>query len=1111
MAIDISGKTFDPRHNYSELVSMQGRVVSDTPLNEGAAIVDRRFRAETIDLAGFSGYPAHLPESFRVEISGGELLIHPGRYYVDGLMAENFGHGEHNFYLPLEELRSSEPVPFDSQPYLPIMEPLELEDGRYLAFLDVWKRPVTFLEDPELIDPAIGVDTSARVQTVWQVKLFAVDDGVTCNTDDEDIEGWEAFTEPSSARLSTRANPASAVDDPCLLPPEGGYRGLENRTYMVAVHDTNEDEVPLLKWSRVNGAFAGRILAQPANNTLTLEQVAKDDYLRFNAGDWAEITDDVRVLEGNPGTMVQILSVNDATNTVVLTNPLGVGEIMLMPASNAANQSIHPILRRWDQSGVVLDTDGNEIVNLDAPGSDGLIPAPEGTFIALEDGVEVAISLEGGAGEYHVSDNWSFITRYADSSVETLTEAPPQAFHHHYCRLAVLDVLGGEFVEPIFQDCRDPIGTAGCCTVVVRPGEDIQAALDSLSPEFGGCVCLKVGVHTIRRALRIRYPNVTIHGESHGAQIRNLSGESAITVQSEDGSALSGIHLSTITILNEGATKKPEGIISLRTVQDSLVEDCVMLTLEDSNQSSHHPGVGLFDCQRIRVSHCQLEGSPFGVWIDDGGEDITINNNVIRFNAKQSPGLIGIAVAKITGRARITDNDIHGFAHGVVINNQPTGPAFSTAAYSEVKGNRITLSRLASHMDAVAIECQCAYGIVSENQILLLAEDSTGVMVGGVGTLIERNRIQTEEQVETQVAVLVGSEDDDLLTGGITVAQNWFHGCRGGVVAENVIGLRIVNNDIFGDSGEELAVSVTGCTVVRIESNTMVSAALAVFTSECEDVQINSNQIHDDAAAIACERSVRVDITNNQIANCTHGGIVVLLCIARAGIIGNRLNYVGVSGASIFASSIMSLFHLGECHIESNEVLNTGVGRDEMVNQQRTVGIGALYVLEARVESNLVSYSDLLIRERVLEDRALLMQGLMEISFPFGDRRVVFLGYACQVANNKFLGRGADTLVEILSNRLNDNIRVRFERVLFNNNFIEHVGNNDDNIANGATVILNGSQASVMGNHVKSGTFFLPSFNFNGMEGPFIGNVVRGSIINHPEFPAPESGFNTQA
>ncbi|OEE67114.1 hypothetical protein A1OO_15265 [Enterovibrio norvegicus FF-33] len=1116
MAVDISGKTFDPRHNYAELVSMQGRVVSDTPLNEAAAMIDRRFRAETIDLAGFCGYPAHLPDSFRLDVVAGSLLIHPGRYYVDGLLAENFGYDEHHFSLPLEELHSEVPIPFDDQPYRPMLtsaDPgIQPEDGRYLAYLDVWKRPITFLEAPDLVDPAIGVDTSARMQTVWQVRLFGpVGEGVTCNTDDEDIEGWDAFIAPSSARLSSRANPASAVNDPCLLPPEGGYRGLENRTYMVAVHDVNEAGLPLMKWSRVNGAFAGRILAQPANNTLTLEQVAKDDYLRFSAGDWAEITDDVRVLEGLPGTMVRILSVNDAANTVVLVNPLAAGEIVLVPASTAANQTLHPILRRWDQFGVVLDTDGNEMTNLDAPASDGLIAVPEGVFIALEDGVEVALSRDAGAGEYHIGDNWSFVTRYADSSVETLTNAPPQAFHHHRCRLAVIDALNGEFVVPVFQDCRDPIGVTGCCTVVVRPGEDIQAALDSLSPEFGGCVCLKVGVHVIRRPLRIRYPNVTLHGESHGAQIRHLGNDAALLVSGEQEETLSGIHVTMISVLTGLSTEKPQGVMVFRHVQDSLIEDCRVISTRESAVPTDNPAIGLFDCERVRVAQCSLSGTQIGVWMDDGGEDLVIENNQINAhvdNGGQESGIVGVGVARLTGRVQVLGNDIQGYVRGVVINNQPLGRSFSTASYSTVMGNRIVLGRLQSNQEAVAIESACAFGVVSENQIMLAAEDSTGIMVRGLGALIERNRIQTQEQIESQIAILLGG-DDEMFTGGITVAQNWIQGCTGNIVAEQVTGLRIKNNDFAGDSGDELAVSLSECTVVNVDDNTLSGCTIGVFASQCEDIQMQNNHIVDGGAAVLCERCVRVDIANNQISNCRNGGIFVALCLARAAIIGNRLNYVGAEGKSVLASSIACIFQLGECHVESNEVLNTGVSKDEKVNPARTVGIGALFVLEARIESNLVSYSDLLTRERTLEDRALLMQGLLEIAFPLG-ATALRIGYSAQISNNKFLGRGADTVVEILSNSLIDNVHIRYERVFFNNNYVEHVGFVPDEIGQHATVVLRGFRAVVMGNQVKANTRFLPSFDFNNMQGPFVGNITTSSVINHAEFPAPQNAFNQQ-
>lgn len=88
-----------------------------------------------------------------------------------------------------------------------------------------------------------------------------------------------------------------------------------------------------------------------------------------------------------------------------------------------------------------------------------------------------------------------------------------------------------------------------------------------------------------------------------------------------------------------------------------------------------------------------------------------------------------------------------------------------------------------------------------------------------------------------------------------------------------------------------------------------------------------------------------------------------------------------------------------------------------------------------------------------------MLQGLLEISVAFGDRPFVLLGYSAQITNNKFLGRGADTLVEMLSRNISDMVRMRFERVFFSNNFVEHVGSNGDEIANGATVILTGGEA----------------------------------------------------
>jgi len=40
------------------------------------------------------------------------------------------------------------------------------------VYLDVWNREVTPLERPDLVELALGVDTSTRRQTVWQVRIL---------------------------------------------------------------------------------------------------------------------------------------------------------------------------------------------------------------------------------------------------------------------------------------------------------------------------------------------------------------------------------------------------------------------------------------------------------------------------------------------------------------------------------------------------------------------------------------------------------------------------------------------------------------------------------------------------------------------------------------------------------------------------------------------------------------------------------------------------------------------------------------------------------------------------------------------------------------------------
>src|SRR5215211_3157078 len=93
------------------------------------------------------------------------------------------------------------------------------------------------------------------IQGVAWVPRQAVPAGTTCSTDDDDVPGWLDVVRPSDGRLTTHEVEIPPSDDPCELPPEGGYRGLENQTYRVEIHEGGQPGgAATCKWSRENAS-----------------------------------------------------------------------------------------------------------------------------------------------------------------------------------------------------------------------------------------------------------------------------------------------------------------------------------------------------------------------------------------------------------------------------------------------------------------------------------------------------------------------------------------------------------------------------------------------------------------------------------------------------------------------------------------------------------------------------------------------------------------------------------------------------------------------------------------------------------------------------------------
>lgn len=491
MSGDYTRFTHRPERNFSSVLMQQGRVQLDADWNEQSDILQRRLRVQAMDTFGRCAVPEPTtPEAFKlVPLAGppADLSIDSGRLYLDGLLAEIF---------------AGESFTYRSQKYYPDPPALPTS-GEAIAYLDVWDREVTYLEDADLLEKALGgPDTTTRQQTVWQVKWHAAEDA-RCGRD------LDALFPPSGARATTSAIAPPASNDPCILQPSGGYRGLENRLYRVEVHTGGGLNAARFKWSRDNASIVSRVDAIAVSGTqtvLTVARIGRDKVLRFEVGDWVEVTDDHRELTGEAGEMAQVVATSEAALTVTLDRAIPSGTGRAFGATPVAVQARHTRLRKWNQRAP-----GN---TLDA---DGLI-AIDGTNIHLEDGVYVELALDPSGGEFKIGDHWVFAARTADASVEPLNSAPPRGIVHHYCQLATLAWQGTPAALHV-HDCRTLWPDPHCCTVSVRPGEDIQRAIDRLPPE-GGCVCLLPGVHAVETPILIdARRNILIHGMGRASKV----------------------------------------------------------------------------------------------------------------------------------------------------------------------------------------------------------------------------------------------------------------------------------------------------------------------------------------------------------------------------------------------------------------------------------------------------------------------------------------------------------------------------------------------------------------------------------------------------------------
>jgi hypothetical protein len=372
---DFSRLRFSPAEHFTAVLEQQGRVSLDSDSNE-QRIIDEYLRGlQIIDTIGAVGGPIGAA-GFKISVQDSTIQISGGRYYVSGLLCQ----GSTVDYMD---------QPFLIDPSVTDAEYLEeLAAGSIDAIcvkLQVWQRLVTALDDPCLLEPALGqADTTARLQTVWRV----VASPLSSNT----ITGVTKAERPGRlcVQLSNTGNDCS-----CQPIPPAGYQGLENQLYRIEIHQPGDETTATFKWSRENASIVSAVTSYSGSNpqTIFVDSLGRDANLGFAANQWVEISDDTTEFGDAPnqaGQLCQISSVSPAGQPPSITFTTTVPAVD--PTKNAR-------VRRWDQPGT---------------GTAGDMPLSVTTPIDIENGIQVTFT----AGFYNSGDYWLIPARTASGTID---------------------------------------------------------------------------------------------------------------------------------------------------------------------------------------------------------------------------------------------------------------------------------------------------------------------------------------------------------------------------------------------------------------------------------------------------------------------------------------------------------------------------------------------------------------------------------------------------------------------------------------------------------------------------------------------------------------------
>jgi len=311
-----------------------------------------------------------------------------GRLYVAGLPCIQIK----------DELYSQQADPNDP----PLAPPAAGVTRKDEVYLDVWTEPVTYVQDPEVREIALGgPDTSTRLGVRHRVRV---------------AQGGQV---PKGNGIGQGT-----------LATEGTYTAQANRLYRVQIDTAGNIATATFRWSEDNASTLARIIEPiPPGST----KVVVEDASALHAGDWVLIRKEFGEEEHRIATVFG--------NVITLQNPTG-AQLALLPAASRVSGfttfslADRPMLQRWNAFKVPVQVDPDDPTISNA--------------LNLNDGVKVRF----GGKAMLKGDYWNFNTRYLagdeasgidpETRIEQLAFQRARGMVHHYVRLATMTRNGSD-------------------------------------------------------------------------------------------------------------------------------------------------------------------------------------------------------------------------------------------------------------------------------------------------------------------------------------------------------------------------------------------------------------------------------------------------------------------------------------------------------------------------------------------------------------------------------------------------------------------------------------------------------------------------------------------